>query len=325
MEQVFGAIMDGLLEPAQVAALLVALRIKGETGVEVAAAAHVMRQRAAHVEHADPDAAVDTCGTGGDGGSTLNISTAAALVAAAAGVRVAKHGNRSVSSRCGSADVLEGSGLHLGLPPAALGALIDELGIAFLFAPSLHPAMRAVMPVRRTLAIRTTFNLLGPLTNPARVRRQVMGVWGPEVQLLAAEALAELGAIHALVVHSDDGLDELSVAAPTRVIEIRDGAVVADHRVDPAGLGIRHADVATIAGGDVEHNIRRLAEILGGDEHSAASEAVALNAGAALMVAGQAPDLAGGLEAAREVLHSGAAAERLAGLARRSTELASDG
>ncbi len=319
MEVLIGAIMDGELEPAQVAGLLVALRAKGESGTEVAAAARAMRARAVRV--AAPADAVDTCGTGGDGAETINISTASALVAAAGGVPVAKHGNRSVSSRCGSADVLEALGVRLDLDPEALTTLLDEVGIAFLFAQQLHPAMAAVVPVRRALGVRTVFNLLGPLTNPAGVRRQVLGVWGPEVQTLVAEALAELGALRAFVVHSDDGLDEFSVTAPTTVIEVRDGAVAGRWRVVPAELGIRADDSQSLGGGDVDENARRLCAILEGEEISAASEAVALNAAAAFLVGGKVDDLASGLGLARKILSSGAAGRTLDALVRRSQEL----
>jgi len=324
VESVFEALMDGELEPAWQAGFLVALRTKGETGEELAAAARVLRRRAVPVPVANPESAVDTCGTGGDGGGTINISTAAALVAAAAGAPVAKHGNRSVSSRCGSADVLEAAGVRLELGPEKLAALVDELGIAFLFAPALHPAMGAVMPVRRALGVRTSFNLLGPLANPAGAGRQVLGVWGADVQELVAGALAELGAVHALVVHSRDGLDELSVSAPTDVIEVREGRITGRFTVEPGDFGLDVAETDSLAGGDVEHNTRRLQEVLAG-ERSAASEAVALNAGAALYVAGMVDGLAGGVKAAREVLASGAAGGLLETLARRSQELARRG
>lgn len=319
MEELMGAVMDGGLEHAQTAAILVALRAKGESGTEVAAAARAMRSRALSV--AAPADAIDTCGTGGDGAETINISTASAVVAAAGGVPVAKHGNRSVSSRCGSADVLEALGVRLDLDRAGLATLIDEIGIAFLFAQQLHPAMAAVVPVRRALGVRTVFNLLGPLTNPAGVRRQVLGVWGPEVQGLVAEALAELGAEHALVLHSDDGLDELSVTAPTTVMEIRRGAVTGSFKVDPSDLGIRVGDPESLRGGDVEENARRMTAILRGEERSAASEAVALNAASALFVGGKADDLGSGLEAARGLLASGSAGATLDALVRRSQEL----
>ena len=319
MEALIGAIMDGKLDHAQVAGLLVALRAKGESGTEVAAAARAMRARALGV--AAPAGAIDTCGTGGDGAETINISTASALVAAAGGVPVAKHGNRSVSSRCGSADVLEALGVRLDLDRRALAVLLEEVGIAFLFAQQLHPAMAAVVPVRRALGIRTVFNLLGPLTNPAGVRRQVLGVWGSEVQPLVAEALAELGAEYALVLHSDDGLDEISVTAPTTVIEVRNGAVVGSWKVDPVDLGIHADDPESLRGGDADENARRLCAILDGEERSAASEAVALNAAAALMVGGRVDDLATGLRQAREILAGGAAGRTLETLVRRSQEI----
>jgi anthranilate phosphoribosyltransferase len=206
-----------------------------------------------------------------------------------------------------------------------MATLHDEVGIAFLFAPRLHPAMKVVMPLRRTLGVRTVFNLLGPLTNPAGVGRQVIGVWGPEVQTLMAQALAELGAKRAVVVHSEDGLDEISVCAPTTVIEVRDGQVVGRSRVDPAEHGIEVADPASLKGGDVGENLRRLQSILGGDEDSPAAQAVALNAGAALYVGGEAEDIGQGYQRAREVLRSGIALGRLEEWANRSQELGSGG
>jgi anthranilate phosphoribosyltransferase len=324
MEAFIGAVMDGGVEDAVIAAVLIALRAKTETGAEIAAAARAMRARSLPVEIAVPGLAVDTCGTGGDGAETINISTAAALVAAAAGVPVAKHGNRSVSSRCGSADVLEAAGVRLDQSPEDMAALHDEIGIAFLFAPRLHPAMAAVMPVRRALGVRTVFNLLGPLTNPGGVERQVVGVWGREVQALMASALAELGARRALVVHSDDGLDEISVNAPTTVIEVRDGEIAGEWRIDPGDLGIAAGDLESLRGGDAAENLRRMRAILGGEEQSAAAEAVALNAAAALIVGGLADDLRQGLDRSREVLQSGAALEILETLARRSADSIGD-
>jgi anthranilate phosphoribosyltransferase len=325
VEEFIGAVMDGEVDDVVVAAALAALRLKGETGVEVAAAARAMRSRSLPVLIADPENTVDTCGTGGDGAETINISTAAALVAAAAGVAVAKHGNRSVSSRCGSADVLEAAGVRLDISPEAMAAVLDEVGVAFLFAPRLHPAMKAVMPVRRALGVRTVFNLLGPLTNPAAVERQVIGVWGPEVQSLMATALAELGARRGLVVHSDDGLDELSVTAPTAVVEVRDGEVVGEWRADPDTLGVDASHPESLKGGDAAENLRRIRAILAGEERSAAAEAVALNTAAALYVADRAPDLRQGLDVSREVLRSGAALELLEELARHSQEIADVG
>jgi anthranilate phosphoribosyltransferase len=325
MEAFVGLVMDGVLADVVVAAVLAALRAKGETGSEVAAAARAMRVRAVNVEVADPERSIDTCGTGGDGSESINISTAAAVLVAATGVPVAKHGNRSVSSRCGSADVLEAAGVEIDVSPGTMAALHDEIGIAFLFAPRLHPAMKAVMPVRRTLGVRTIFNLLGPLTNPAGVTRQVIGVWGPEVQGLMAEALAELGARSALVVHSDDGLDEISVCAPTSVIEVRDGQVVGGSRIDPAEFGIEATDSTSLKGGNVDQNLRRMRAILGGEEESPATDAVALNAGAALYVGGEVTEIREGYRRAREICRSGVALERLEEWARRSQELASGG
>jgi anthranilate phosphoribosyltransferase len=324
VESFIGSVMDGQLEGPEVAAVLVALRMKGETGEELAAAARAMRVRSVSVPVIDVERAVDTCGTGGDGVGTINISTAAALVVSAAGVPVAKHGNRSVSSRCGSADVLEKCGVRLDVEAEDMARLVDDIGVAFLFAPRLHPTMGAVMPVRRTLGVRTVFNLLGPLTNPAGVRRQVVGVWGSDVQPLVAEALAELGTEHGLVVHSDDGLDELSVCAPSTAIEVRNGEVVDRWRVDPADLGIEQMDGGELLGGNAAQNAERLAAILGGDERSAASEAVALNAAAGLLVAGVVNDLGDGLGRARDIVRSGAALDRLRQLAHRSQELAGD-
>jgi anthranilate phosphoribosyltransferase len=289
MEAFVGLVMDGALADVVVSAVLAALRAKGESGAEVAAAARAMRARAVAVPVTDPEKSVDTCGTGGDGAETINISTAAALLVAAAGVPVAKHGNRSVSSRCGSADVLE------------------------------------VMPIRRTLGVRTVFNLLGPLTNPAGVERQVIGVWGSDVQELMAAALADLGARHALVVHSDDGLDEISVCAPTSVIEVRDGEIAGEWRVDPAALEIEVTDPGSLKGGDAGENLRRMRAILGGEEISSAADAVALNAGAALLVGGMAADLEEGFRRAVEVRKSGDALGKLDEWATRSQELAPGG
>jgi anthranilate phosphoribosyltransferase len=325
MEAFVGLVMDGVLADVVVAAVLAALRAKGETGSEVAAAARAMRLRAVSVEVAHPEKSVDTCGTGGDGSESINISTAAAILAAATGVPVAKHGNRSVSSRCGSADVLEAAGVQIDVTPETMATLHDEIGIAFLFAPRLHPAMKAVMPVRRTLGVRTIFNLLGPLTNPAGIERQVIGVWGPEVQGLMAEALAELGARSALVVHSDDGLDEISVCAPTSALEVRDGQVVGVSRIDPAEFGIVATDPTSLKGGNVDENLRRMRAILGGEEESPATDAVALNAGAALYVGGEVTEIGEGYRRARETCRSGVALERLDEWARRSQELSSGG
>ncbi len=321
MQACFTALMAGEWAEPQQAAFLVALRAKGETPSEVAAAASVLRAFAVPVETSRAPL-IDTCGTGGDGAHTLNISTAAALVAAACGVAVAKHGNRSVSSRCGSADVLEALGVPLEMEPEQVGALLDAEGFAFLFAPRFHPAMRAVMPVRRALGVRTVFNLLGPLSNPAGVRRQVVGVYGAAVQPLVAGALAELGAERAWVVHGDDGLDEISVSAPTRVIEVRDGRVAGEFVVHPAELGVAAPNRAALAGGEATENAARLRAILAGEERSAAADAVAINAGAALVVAGLVESLSEGVVRARASLASAAPSEKLAAVVRRAGEAA---
>lgn len=304
MRQCFAALMRGELSPAQQAAFLVALRAKGETAAEVAEAASVMREFAVPVRA--PAGTVDTCGTGGDGAGTLNISTAAAILAASLGVPVAKHGNRSVSSRCGSADVLEAMGWPVNLGPEAAEVLLHEVGFAFLFAPAFHPAMQAVAPVRRELALRTVFNLLGPLANPARVQRQVVGVFAPEAQEVVAEAFARLGAEHVWVVHSTDGLDELSPSAPTRVVEVRRGSVVRSFQVHPETLGMPPVGRQALAGGDAPTNARRIVGLLRGEEDPAAP-AVALAAGAAMVVGGQAETLEEGYSRASLALREGRA------------------
>jgi anthranilate phosphoribosyltransferase len=319
-EACFGAVMGGEWSEAQQAAFLIALRAKGESADEVAAAARVLRRFALPVATLRAPL-IDTCGTGGDGAHTLNISTGAALVAAACGVAVAKHGNRSVSSRCGSADVLEALGLTLELEAEQVGALLDAEGFAFLFAPRFHPAMRAVMPVRRSLAVRTVFNLLGPLANPAGVTRQVVGVFAAAVMPLVAGALALMGAERAWVVHGEDGLDEISLAAPTRVLEVRDGALAGEWRIEPGRLGLAPGRDGELQGGDPAGNARRLRAILAGEERSAAADAVALNGAAALVVGGVSEGLEEGLERCRTCLREGAAAAKLEAVVRRAREL----
>ena len=310
-EELFGRLMDGELSEAMKAALLVALKMKGEAPSEIAGAAAAMRRRVTPIPH-HSDGVVDTCGTGGDGKGTFNISTAAALVAAAAGAPIAKHGNRSVSSRSGSADVLAELGVKIDLEPEAAGRALETVGIAFLFAPRLHPAMKEVMPVRRELGVRTLFNVLGPLTNPAGARRQVIGVYDGELVPVIAEVLAELGADHALVVHGDDGLDELTTTAPSRVAEVRAGSV-RSYELDPRDLGVPRARPADLAGGSPKRNAELLRRVLAG-EPGPLADVTALNAAAALLVADRAPSLAAGLDAAREALSSGAAERKLAQL-----------
>jgi anthranilate phosphoribosyltransferase len=306
------AVMDGVMAgeatPAQIGGFLVALRLKGETAEEIAGCAEAMR---AHVLAVEPKRAdlVDTAGTGGDGAHTFNISTAAALVAAAAGAGVAKHGNRAVSSSSGSADVLEALGFELELPAARIERSIDELGFGFLFAPSHHPAMRHAAPVRRELAARTVFNVLGPLTNPAGARAQVVGVYAPELVPTIADVLARLGARRAFVVHGAGGVDELSPAGPNLVAEVADGGVT-EREIDPAAFGVPRCAPDDLRGGSPADNARTIREIFSG-ARGPKREAVLLNAAGAVAAAGHARDLGEGYGAAAEAVDSGAAGERL--------------
>ena len=307
--EVMGEIMAGEATPAQIGGFLVALRAKGESADEIAGCAEAMR---AHVLAVRPqrDDLVDTAGTGGDGARTINISTAAALVAAAAGAAVAKHGNRAVSSASGSADVLEALGFTLEQPPVRIEQSIDELGFGFLFAPSHHPAMRHAAPVRKELATRTVFNVLGPLTNPAGARAQVVGVYSQQLVRTIAEVLATLGARRAFVVHGAGGIDELSPAGPNLVAEVVDGSVH-ERTLDPEEeLGVERCDVAELRGGTPAENAAAVRAVFAG-ENGGRRSAILLNAAGAIAAAGHAADLREGLELARQTVDSGAAAERL--------------
>jgi anthranilate phosphoribosyltransferase len=307
MSLVMSEIADGAATPAQVGAFLAALRLKGESVDEIAGAAEVMRARAERV-HVAAKIFVDTCGTGGDNRNTFNISTTAAFVVAGAGVTVAKHGNRAVSSRSGSADVLSALGVDVDAPTAAVERAIAEVGIGFLFAPRLHPAFKAVAGIRRELGVRTVFNLLGPLANPAGARHQVMGVYEPRWVPVIGGVLAVLGAVHAFVVHGD-GLDEISVTGMTHVAEVKDGAVER-YCVVPEDLGLpRHAE-SEIAGGDATRNAQIARDVLGG-QRGGPRDAVLANAAAALVSAGAADDLTSGVRLAAEAIDRGAAAEKL--------------
>ncbi len=317
-------VLGGGCTDAQIAALLVALHMKGETVEEIVGFAEAIRAAAApllihqnstvDVSGTERDALVDTCGTGGDASGTFNISTATALVVAGAGVRVAKHGNRSVTSKCGSADVMEALGVNINLPPACLGACLEEVGIAFLFAPAMHSAMKYVQPARRELRLRTVFNLLGPLTNPAHASAQVVGVYSPALVEKLAEALSMLGLHRALVVHGLDGLDEITITGPTRVAEVREGTV-RSYEVTPEEFGMDRASLDEISGGDAEANAAIIREILGGKK-SPRRDVVLLNAAAALVAAGKADHLAGALPLAARSIDSGAAAGKLEALVR---------
>jgi anthranilate phosphoribosyltransferase len=305
---VMDTIMAGEATPAQIGGFLVALRFKGETADEIAGCAEAMRS---HVLPVRPkrDDLVDTAGTGGDGARTFNISTAAALVAAAAGAGVAKHGNRAVSSASGSADVLEALGFRLEQEPERIARSIDELGFGFLFAPSHHPAMRYAAPVRKELAARTVFNVLGPLTNPADARAQVVGVYSPELVPTIAEVLAQLGARRAFVVHGAGGIDELSPAGPNLVCEVVDGGVV-ERTIDPADFDVPRCRPEDLVGGAPADNAATVREVLAGAP-GAKREAVLLNAAGAIAAGGHAADLAEGYVLASRAVDSGAAAARL--------------
>jgi len=308
MYEVFGQVMDGRTSDVQKSALLIALRMKGETADEITGAAMAMRERVTPIE-ADRANLIDTCGTGGDGRGTFNVSTIAALVAAGAGANVAKHGNRAVSSSCGSADLLAALGVQIDLDAKRMSDVLRRAGIAFLFAPKLHPAMSAVASVRKELGVRTIFNVLGPLTNPAFAKRQVLGVFAERLVETVARVLAALGAEHALVVHSRDGLDEISVSAPTRVCEVR-GGEVRSYDITPEEIGVRTHDLGELAGGDAKQNALIARDILSG-ANGARRDVVAANAGAALYVAGLATSIRDGVRLAHESLASGAAMRKL--------------
>ncbi len=315
MYEVFCHVMDGNATDVQKSAFLVALRMKGETVDEITGAAMAMRERVTPLD-VDRSNLVDTCGTGGDGRGTFNISTVAAIVAAAAGAQVAKHGNRAVSSLCGSADVLSELGVNIDLDAPRMSQILRRTGISFLFAPKLHPAMSAVAAVRRELGVRTIFNVLGPLTNPAFARRQVLGVYNDNLVETVANVLLALGADHAMVVHSRDGLDELSVSAPTHVCEVRDGTV-RSYELRPEDSGVGGHALEAMAGGDAKTNAAIARSVLEGAS-GAAQEVVVLNAGAALYVAGAAASVREGVALARQAIVSGRAAAKLEELVRAS-------
>jgi anthranilate phosphoribosyltransferase len=304
-EAAMDEMMEGTAPSTQVAALLAMLRLRGETPEELAGFAVVMRSRAVHVEA--PTDAVDLCGTGADGLHTFNISTVAAFVVAGAGVPVAKHGNRAITSRAGSADIVEALGIPLDPGPEAVARAIRDVGFGFMFAPSYHPALKHAMPVRRELPMRTIFNLLGPLSSPAGVRRQLLGVAEPRLVPLVAGALSRLGATRAIVVHGADGSDELSLTGPNQALLVEDGDV-SELVVDADALGLRRAPLDSITGGDAQLNSAIAISILGG-ELGAARDVVLLNAAAALFVAGRAADLREGLDLATTSIDSGSAAD----------------
>lgn len=319
---VMSEILSGKTTDAQIAALLVALHMKGETVEEIVGFAEAIRAAAApldvhgnssiYASGTERDALVDTCGTGGDAAGTFNISTATSFVVAGAGVRVAKHGNRSVTSQCGSADVMEALGININLAPSVLAACLEKVGIAFLFAPAMHSAMKYVQPARRELKLRTVFNLLGPLTNPARASAQVVGVYSRELVEKVAQALAMLGLKRALVVHGSDGLDEITISGPTHIAEVRNGSV-RTYDVTPEQFGLERAPLDSLNGGDARENAEIIRRILD-RERSPKRDVVLLNAAAALVAAGKADGIAEALPVATRSLDSGAAKGKLEAL-----------
>lgn len=303
------SIMSGQVSASLTAAILIGLRVKKETIGEIAGAAEVMREFAAKVTVGDPDSLVDIVGTGGDGAHTFNVSTAASFVCAAAGARVAKHGNRSVSSKSGSADVLEALGANINLRPEQVARSIAEVGVGFMFAPNHHGAMKHAAPVRRELGVKTIFNILGPLTNPAGAGRQVMGVFHPDLVGIQARVLQRLGSRHVMIVYGKEGLDEISLSGPTMVGELKEGAV-REYDIAPQDFGLKPQDPAAIKVDGVQQSKAMVLSALA-DEAGAARDIVALNAGAGVYVAGLAPTLAGGVQKALAAIASGAARKKL--------------
>lgn len=304
--------MGGEVSPVMIAAIITGLRVKKETIGEIAAAAQVMRELSAHVEVADGGRLVDTCGTGGDGAHTFNISTAAAFVAAAAGAKIAKHGGRSVSSQSGSADVLEALGVNINLTPAQTASIINEVGFGFMFAPNYHSAMKHAAPVRKELGIRTLFNILGPLTNPAGAKQQVMGVFHPDLVGIQARVLQRLGSRRVMIVHGADGMDEITITGNTAVAELKDGEV-REYTVHPQQFGLATATLADISVANVAESRDMLLAVLD-NRASAARDIVLMNAGATIYVAGLSDTLEDGVQKAAEMLASGAAKAKLAQL-----------
>lgn len=306
---VMETLMSGIATPAQIAAFLTALHLKGESDAEIAGMAEVMRHKATPVEFDGP--VTDTCGTGGDSSHSFNISTAAAFVAAGAGLVVAKHGNRAMSSRCGSADVLEGLGVKLDLDAAGVARCLREVGIGFMFAPQFHPAMRFVGPVRREIGIRTVFNLLGPLTNPARAQHQVLGVPSVALAEKLARALSRMRITHALVVHGASGVDELSLSGPNLIFRVRGDQPLERLELHPSELGLAYAPPEALRGGDVATNVTIVRHILNGSDDGPRRDVVLLNAAAALVAGDKASAFPEALTLARHSLAAGYAYDRL--------------
>lgn len=316
-EAVMEEIMTGLATPSQLGAFLTALRLRpgGETVAEITGLARVMRDKAVrvHLEGDIAEHALDTCGTGGDGAGTFNVSTGAGIISAAAGASIAKHGNRSATSRCGSADVLEALGARIDLGPEQVAHCVQQVGFGFMFAPAYHPAMKYVGPTRREIGIRTVFNILGPLTNPARTRYQMLGVADGSLLRKMGEALLHLGCRHALIVHGEDGIDECSLSAPTRICEVRDGQELREYTITPEEVGLTSiTDKQAFQGGDPAYNANMLRELLSSYVDTPATAMLCLNAGAALLANEQVSSLSDGIKLARATLREGKAKQKLA-------------
>lgn len=319
MIQVMNTIMEGNATDAQIGSFLTALRMKGETIEEITGGAKVMRDKANHVK-IDNKYAIDTCGTGGDGANTFNISTIVAIIAAAAEVKIVKHGNRSVSSKCGSADVLEALGVNIELDPISVKKCVEKINIGFMFAPKFHMAMKNVIGPRRESGIRTIFNILGPLTNPAKVNAQVLGVFDEKLTEPMAEVLKNLGSTHAMVVHGMDGLDELTTTTKTKVSELKDGKITT-YYIHPNDYSFELGHIEDLAGGYPKENAEIILNILKGEKNSK-KDIVLLNAGAAIYVGGKADSLSHGIQIAKKTIEEGLALKKLEQFIRLSQELA---
>lgn len=319
MSDVMQLIMTGKATPAQIGGFLIGLRMKGETVDEIAAAARVMRELATRVDVTGPHL-VDTCGTGGDAASTFNISTASAMVVAAAGGKVAKHGNRSISSKSGSADVLEAAGVNLELTPEQVARCVNEIGVGFMFAPKHHGAMKHAIGPRKEMGVRTVFNVLGPLTNPAGAPNQVLGVFSDDLVKPLAKVLQKLGSEHVLVVHAEDGMDEISIAAATHVVELKNGEV-RDYFITPEQFGFERADISGLAVDSAEQSLATIRGVFD-NQHGPARDIVVLNAGAAIYVAGLSEGLAQGIKIAQDVIADGSANAKLNALVELSNQIA---
>jgi len=318
MQSLMTLIMTGELSSAQIASCIVAMQIKGETPDEIAAAASVMRKHSNKVIVEDSKYLIDTCGTGGDSLQTFNVSTLSAIISAAAGAKVAKHGGRSVSSKCGSADVLEALGVNVNLDHKRLGHLVDAIGIGFMFAPNYHPAMKYVAPVRKELEIRTIFNLLGPLTNPASAKRQIVGVYSKELTITFAKVLQKLGSKHVLVVHGEDGMDEISITGKTFIAELKDN-FIKEYTIRPSDFKLKEGSLKDIVVEDSAHSKKMILEILNG-KLSVGRDIALLNAGAAIYLSGLVNDIGSGITIAADMIDQGKAMEKLNQLITSSNE-----